>query len=398
LENTLAHPIVHGAVVWKEGTYQNELTGMQLFQINGGATFHGDRLTLDHFSAVGKDMAGQFTMNGSMLMQLQNALPYRFEFRLDHLVVAEIELVSTVVSGNGVLQGNLHQGKVSGHFAVNEGYVSIPHQTPKTVPNLQVVYRHASKPTLTKPLATVSTYPLHFDVSADAPSTILIEGRGLQSQWKGYCSLQGVAEAPEFRGSVELVKGEFSYGGRTFRLTDGTITFGGKPKEMPELNIAGSMLIKDVTIIARLKGPLNQPQLTLQSNPPLPMGSIIAYLLFGENVSEINSFEALQIASAISDLAGEGPGILEKTRRTLGVDRLRIVSVPCGPEGESDALAIQVGKYVAEGVIVTFTQGAEESSGSIGVEVELKHGFSFQIESDQLQEQGIFSIKWNTTY
>ena len=87
---------------------------------------------------------------------------------------------------------------------------------------------------------------------------------------------------------------------------------------------------------------------------------------------------------------------MEGTRKSLGVDRLRVITDPTAEGGET--VALQVGKYVSKGVLVSFTQGAEESSTNISVEIDLKHNFSFQIESDQRQEQGKFTLKWNLNY
>ena len=68
-----------------------------------------------------------------------------------------------------------------------------------------------------------------------------------------------------------------------------------------------------------------------------------------------------------------------------------------GEEG-SETIALQVGKYVSEGVIVSFSQGTENSSANLSVEVEIGSGFVFVAESDQRQEQGKFSVRWNRNY
>jgi translocation and assembly module TamB len=124
----------------------------------------------------------------------------------------------------------------------------------------------------------------------------------------------------------------------------------------------------------------------------------MAYLLFGQNLAEINSYQALQLANSLASLAGEGPDILESTRKSLGVDRLTIVTTPSDDDELSDRIALQVGKYISEGILVSFSQGAEESSTNISIEIEMKNGFVFQLESDQQQNQGKFTLKWNHNY
>jgi translocation and assembly module TamB len=82
------------------------------------------------------------------------------------------------------------------------------------------------------------------------------------------------------------------------------------------------------------------------------------------------------------------------------VDRIEIVTQPNSSDSDEleQTIALQVGKYVSEGVFVSFTQGAEDASGNIGIEVDLKHGFILELESDQRQEQGKFTLKWSKSY
>jgi translocation and assembly module TamB len=198
------------------------------------------------------------------------------------------------------------------------------------------------------------------------------------------------------KGTLELIDGEFNFSTRRFTLTEGSLSLSGVEHQMPDLNLEAVTETQGVTITARLKGPLDNPQVTLQSAPPLPMGSIMSYLLFGQDISEISGFEALQIASSLASLSGTGPDVMESTRKTLGVDRLRVVS-NSGDEG-GETVALQVGKYVSKGVLVSMTQGTEESSTNISVEIEIKGNIIFQIESDQHQEQGKFTLKWRLNY
>ncbi len=72
-------------------------------------------------------------------------------------------------------------------------------------------------------------------------------------------------------------------------------------------------------------------------------------------------------------------------------------TAPTGRPGE-ETIALQVGKYIADGVIITLSQSADNSSPNIAVEVDLSHGFVFEAENDQVQEQGRFSLMWNRNY
>jgi hypothetical protein len=398
LSNTLAYPILEGYIDFENGYYQNYSTGTELKNIRAEWFAEKDTLYLRHLTAQDAREKGSLTAKGQIRCLPSEKFPYRIETEFSRLSTKAFHLVSAEAGGKILLTGNLDKGLAKGEVHILETDITVPDRLPRQLPDLEVVYKHANKPPEPPQPAHRAPYPLFLDLSIDAPDGIFISGRGLNSEWKGNFHLGGTQTAIAAKGQIELIKGEFLFSGRRFKLTEGALFFSGIPNEMPFLNLAGSMDVKDITIVARLKGPLNNPQITLHSTPPLAMGTIMSYLLFGQDMSEINSFQALQLANSLSSLAGEGPDVLEATRRSLGVDRLQILTVPSPTEDGEDTIAVQVGKYVTEDVLVSFSQGAEDASTNISIAVELKGGLSFVLESQAAQEQGKFTLKWSRNY
>ena len=184
-----------------------------------------------------------------------------------------------------------------------------------SLPDLQIKYINAPKPIAVE-MANIPRrhpYPIFLDLHIFAPEGIFVSGRGLNSEWKGNFQLGGTFTDIEAKGQLELMSGEFLFSGRGFKLTEGSITFSGKPHEMPWINLAGQMRLQDLDILARLKGPLNAPQLAFQSIPPLPMGSILSHLLFGQDLSEINALQAAQIVNSLATFSPDSPNVLNNT-------------------------------------------------------------------------------------
>jgi hypothetical protein len=397
LSQLLEHPHLEGYCHIENGRYENYLTGTQIDAIE--ADWRGDQghLILDSFKGTDGVKKGQCTATGDITLSALDAFPFHFDVDFKRFTSLQLDLITADANGRLQIDGNIKSATAQGNLEIVESDLLIPSRIPRSFPQLEVVYLNATKPSPLPQLSKSSSYPLHLNVSVAAPDSIFITGRGLDSEWRGDFQIGGTNTAVEAKGKLELIKGNFVISGRAFQLTEGTLLFTGKKADMPYLNLAGAMNIKDVSIIARLKGPLNDPQITLQSTPPLPLSTIMAYLLFGQDLAEINSYQALQLANSLASLAGEGPDILESTRRSLGVDRLSIVTVSA-PDEVGDRIALQVGKYISEGILVSFSQGAENSSSNISIEIELKNGFVLQLESDQQQEQGKFTFKWNHLY
>ena len=394
--NTLKNPLLEGHVYLEDGYYENYYTGTQLTDIQADFLAEKDTLFLRTLKAKDNARKGSLLGDGSIRFRVDEKLPFQVHLAFKKFNFIQVGFIGAEADGAIDVKGDIQSAIAYGQIHVMESDISIPENLTKSPPNLQVVYKNAQKPPQFIQTSSYKPYPLHLDLQVDTPKGIVISGRGLESKWKGNFHLGGTYTSPQPKGNLELIQGEFNFSGRAFKLSRGVLSFSGGEKEMPHLDLTGALEQQGISIIANLQGPLNSPQLTFQSSPPLPLSAIIAHLLFGQDISEINGLQALQLATSVAKIAGESPDVLETTRKSLGIDRLRIISAPNAEGGES--VAIQVGKYVAKGVIVSISQSAENSAPNISIEVDIGSGFYFQAESDQIHEQGKFAVKWNRNY
>jgi autotransporter translocation and assembly factor TamB len=393
---TLRHPRVEGSFHLEDGYYENYFTGTQLKNLTAEIIADQETLYLRSFTATDGNEQGKVYGEGSMHLRFDERLPFKCNFDFDQFNFVQLGFIGAEANSTIQIEGNLDSAIALGEVHILKSDLSIPENLSKKPPDLEVVYLNAQKPPQLPPESLDSPYPFRLNLKIDAPKGVIIAGRGLQSEWKGNFVLEGLYSSPQPKGKLELLDGEFTFSGRSFKLTRGSLLFTGQPREIPHLDISGTIEQQGISIIVNLQGPLLRPQLTFQSVPPLSLSAIIAHLLFGQDISEINGLQALQLATSVANIAGQSPDILEGTRRSLGIDRLRIVSNPGSEDGES--ISIQVGKYIAKGVIVSISQSTENSAPDITIEVDIGSGFFFQAESDQLHEQGKFGLKWNRNY
>ncbi len=390
-KNSLTRPLVSGKITLENGLYENYYTGTTLKNLSASFAADKNTLFLQKLTATDEPGSGTLSASGHIDLLAKDHYPFRVHANFTDLKFVQIDLVEASARGEVHIEGNTLSALATGDVLINQSELTIPDHIPKPLPDLKVVYRNPTRLTAFQEKQE-KPYPLFLNINVSAPK-ISIAGRGLDSKWKGDFHLGGTYTALSTQGEIDLIEGAFNFSSRSFKLTEGALLFSGKEHQMPQINLSGTMETKGVTIIANLHGPLDNPQITLHSSPPLPLGSIMSYLLFGQDVSEIGGFQALQIASSLASFAGTGPDVMESARKSLGIDRLSVVTDESG-----ESVALQVGKYVTEGVLVTFTQGTDESSTNISVEIDLKRNFIFQIESDQRQEQGRFTLKWSLNY
>ncbi|MEN9343429.1 MAG: hypothetical protein RLZZ453_216 [Chlamydiota bacterium] len=390
LSNTLASPSLTGHLSWEEGSYENDFTGIRLSDISAELEAKGQ--TIDLISLSGKDSKeGKVRATGSVM--LKAPFTYEINAEMDNLHAVDFDMIDSRVSGPLQLTGNLQEITMKGDLNINSALVRIGERLPYDIPHIPFTYVHKPQTLPSSVLKKTPSFTFHMDIDVTADKTVIAEGKGVQAQLGGNMHLKGTNASITASGSLDLVKGEYQFAGKIFKLTEGHLLFNDKSSPFAYLNVQGELSLADSTITITLRGPITSPQLSFHSNPQKPTSAILALILFDKDISEINQMEALQLASTLISLSGStGPDLLESIRKTLGVDRLNISSA-------SDAnrlpVEVQIGKYLTKGVMVTLVQS--ETSSRVIVEVEIPKGFVFQAETQENQE-GKFSLKWRKNY
>jgi translocation and assembly module TamB len=394
ISKNLQAPSIQGTLEIENGSYENEQTGTYITNIQAKALAENDTIYLQSFSGNDED-TGSLEVTGQLLLKPEEKFPYQLTAELSNLGCIRFDSMSSDLSGQLAIFGSSTSALIEGDLTVSKADLEIPDELPIDIPVLPVTYINQPEHNLITPTEPAPLFPLKLDLRFTAPSStpgqVIVRGRGLRSEWQGKIHLFGTSPNVSVTGSLHLLRGEFAFSGKVFKLTQGEISMIDKPLPTTHLSLSGALELSDVTITALLSGPLDAPRLTFQSSPHLPTSSILARILFNKDISEVSPVQAVQLAHMIMTLSGgAGPDVLEAIRKSLGVDRLNIVS-----NAGSDEISLQIGKYLTKGVMVTLAQGTDSSQ--IIVEVELSKGFILQAEN-QPDQEGKFSLKWNRNY
>lgn len=390
LSNTLKTPALQGTAHLQNGTYENYAIGTRLKNVEALIEADSDALLLKHLHAKGKE-GGELSAEGSIQLKTHLDMPFDIEAKLSNLKFLELNFLSADFTADLNLMGTTKGATLSGHAIAPKVNISLIEELPAKVPELDITYINRPIHLEGQGLISDKPYPLHYDVMIGAKDRVFVKGRGLESEWKGDLHLTGQNSEVAAEGTLSLMKGDFTFAGKKFSLQDGEITFLDKPSPQAFIKMSGNLQLTGLQIIVQIQGPIEKPSFAIHSVPHMPTSALLSRILFNKDISEITAVEALQLANVIVSMSGAtGPDVLENIRRSIGVDRLTIV----GKEG-SDEISLQIGWYLTHGVTVSLSQSA--TSSDVTVEVDLKHGFIFQAET-QNQEEGKFSLKWNKNY
>jgi autotransporter translocation and assembly factor TamB len=390
LSNKIDDLKVSGFIHFKNGNYENYYLGTNLKDIN--ATFLADKnkLTLTYLHA--NDLKnGSLNAKGNFSLSYEKKFPYKLNLIFKNLNLLNTDNIQTNVTANLEVKGNRLSADAKGLVTLDQTNLIIPNEIPKKPINLNEEYiYHPNQDELKIKTLSSSSYPIFLNFEIGLENPIKVTGAGLNSSWDGHLTLSGTYQEFKPKGKLNLIKGSYVFSGRNFILHDGEVNFSGKVNEIPNLSLKSSMQQAGIDIIANLDGPLDTPKITFTSKPPLSASSIMSLLLFGRELSDLSVDETIALSNAMNKKLD--PESVDSSS-SLGVDRFNVDS-----DDESKSQSIQLGKYLTKGVVVSFSQGEEQGSSNIIVEVDLKHGFVFQAETQQQEEQGKFTIKYRHNY
>ncbi|NGX35969.1 MAG: hypothetical protein K1000chlam1_00805 [Candidatus Anoxychlamydiales bacterium] len=394
LSNKLSNLITDGYLNFKNGFFENYYTGTILQDINANLIAENEKISLKKLTGFDPE-GGSFAIDGLFSLSKKKSFPFLFNIKIDDLLCVDSNIIRAYASASVELSGDALSSQAKGVAKINNLQMSIPDKLPIVIPGLKATFvSHRLKKDAK---AAPRIYPIHLNIDLDAKEPIYINGQGLTSSWSGNFKLGGTFNQLETIGELKLIKGLYLFSGRRFDLTKGDVIFDGRPNALPTLDIDAKMQQSGVDILAHIEGDLDTPKISFSSTPPLPASSIMSLLIFGQELSELSDFQTIELASTISQKIGDSKIADSKAPTNLGIDRFNIVQ-PSPTDPTTDQMAIQFGKYITKGIVVSLSQGQEQGSSNIIVEVDLKKGFVFQAESQQQEEQGKFSLKWRRNY
>ena len=354
----VAAPQLTGLIRADNLTYDNESYGTRLSQMKIAARFTNDRLDLTNLSARAGN--GSVQAQGSVGLAAASGFPIDLRARLDNAQLAKSDSLAATTSGTvrftygrdgGLLQGNLNIPQAR-YEIIRQGSAEVPELTGIRRKSQIVTPRPTDRP---KP-APVSLIKLDLTIRAD--NQLFVSGMGLESEWEMNLKVGGTSVAPVITGGLDLVRGTYSFAGKRFEVTRGTIRFRGGQLTDPDINIQASTTVNGITAVIAITGTGQRPQIAFTSTPALPQDEVLSRLLFGTNPENLSATEALQLASALNSLRGSGGGGLNplgKLRSATGFDRLRVLGAD---EASGRGTSLAAGKYLTDNIYVEIVTDA----------------------------------------
>ena len=342
----LADPVIRGSLRTQNARLESAVTGMVLDRVATQGRFSGPQLI---FSQISGSTPGGGSVAGSGTVTFsggQTAL--NLSFRANQALLLNRDDVAARVTGPLQIRSGGQGGTISGDLHLNKGRFQLGRASAAaSVPQLRVRQRGLDPEDV---IELADLHPWKLDLKI-AGSDLQVTGLGIDSRWRTGLQVGGFADAPRFTGRAELVRGDYDFAGRNFRLDRGIIRFLGENPPNPQLDIHAQAQVQGLDASVLVRGTGLKPEITFASTPPLPQDELLSRILFGTSITNLSAPEALQLASAVAALQS-GSGSLDPinaVRRAVGLDRLRVVPADVAT-GQRTAVA--AGKYLTRKLFV----------------------------------------------
>lgn len=348
---TLNNPQITGVLRTSGARLENVQTGTVVTNVQAVGRFDGSRLQVRNIRGETRDGG---TVSGTADFDLSAAGGYGMDIRInaDRALLIERDDLVARVSGPLRIVSTGNGGEISGDVRLDSGSFRLGRATAaEALPVINVVERNIPAD---RPQPRAASAPWRLNVRARGSRGLIVTGLGLESDWSTDVTIRGPVTNFTLTGTASLVRGDYMFSGRRFELAEGEIRFTGSTPIDPILDILAVDDVAGIDAQIRVRGSGLRPEISFSSTPALPEDELLSRILFGSSITDISVAEAAQLGVALASLrdGGEGLDPINAIRRSVGLDRLRIL--PANSEigaGTSVAAGVNIGRRVYVEVI-----------------------------------------------
>ena len=340
---TLANPQIRGQMRTSNARLESSLTGTVISGIKASGRFDGSRLVLPNVTGVTRG-GGSVSGNGSFNFAVSpgEGIGIAMDVTAKNASLIARDDFAATVTGPIKIRSSADGGLISGDVTLNRSYFKFG-QASATVALPQIKTREINRRADERPVR-IRSRPWRFALNADVPNRLTVEGLGLDSEWRANLKVTGPVDNFAMVGNASLLRGNYTFAGRRFRLERGRIRFVGNQPVNPILDIEAEANLTGLNATINVTGTGNRPQIAFNSVPALPEDELLSRVLFGASISDLSAPEAVQLAAAVASLnSGGGLDPINQLRKAVGLDRLRILPSDID-SGQGTSIA--AGKYI----------------------------------------------------
>jgi translocation and assembly module TamB len=220
------------------------------------------------------------------------------------------------------------------------------------------------------------------DLSLDLGENVHLRGRGLDVWLSGALRVHTTAQG-ELRGvgTIDARRGLFTAYGQRLEIDRGRLYFNG-PLNNPGLDFVAMRKRQTVEAGVSVSGTLSQPLVRVVSNPSLPEGEALSWLILGRAPSQAGAGQLSALPLATGALLGKAGAPLAQA---LHLDEVGVRS--------GDAVSQQfvtLGKRISDRLYLAFEQSIGGTESLLRLEMTLTQRTALRAQTGRTSSLGLF--------
>jgi translocation and assembly module TamB len=364
--------------------------GVNLTQGRLRAHIADERVVLDELTFTGGD--GRFTAQGTLARATgdgaADAAPLgRLTWSATRFRVANRPDFHLVASGSGFVAAENGKLTLQGTVDIDQGRIDYAPSTAGTLGSDIVV---VGRPPRTDARGTAIDLALDIDVGLGSDLRFTGGGfdTGLTGRLRVSTSRSGTLVA---RGTIRAVNGTYFAFGQRLDIDRGQLIFDG-PADNPALDVVALRRNLAVEAGVEVTGTVSVPRVRLVSNPPVPDGEKLSWLVTGQGLDRASRADLAALGAASASLLGAGQRPLSTTiANSLGLDdiSLRSSSNATSTSGTSSQV-VAFGKRISDRLTLVYEQGLTVATNALRIEYTLSRTLTLRAEAGVVSSLGLF--------
>ncbi|MGQ0651497.1 MAG: translocation/assembly module TamB domain-containing protein, partial [Betaproteobacteria bacterium] len=343
---TLGKPLVKGTLRGDGLSFDMPPYGVYLRNGQLRATLEGERVVVQSFSIQGG--AGLITAQGELPLRMA-AGGAKLAWQAHNFSVMERPDMRLVATGEGEAGFDGKRVALSGIVRADRGHLAFERdRLPKLGADVVVLGRPRAKP------AGRARLPLALDLQLDLGDALTVRAQGLDGRLTGKLQVVTTKDG-ELRGygRVNMVHATYYAYGQSLAVDPGVLIFDG-PLDNPSLQVTAWRRNLPVEAGVQVTGSARAPRLQLVSQPPVPEGERLSWLVLGRAPSDATKADLglLQAAAGALLARGEAMPLDRRIARNFGLDELSFRGT-----GEVQDRVVAFGKRLSDRLYISYEQG-----------------------------------------
>ncbi|HMB29974.1 MAG TPA: translocation/assembly module TamB domain-containing protein, partial [Blastocatellia bacterium] len=319
----------------------------------GRFTLADDQIRLVKFTSDAND--GRIEAEGSIKLDRLRPKEWLYVIKVDNAVIAYREIAATV-KGGLTLSGTPEGQTLSGQITIPQS----EYNPSIDIDNLALGYGGTTSlgsfPWQSASTAKSKIPPILLDVRVEARDSLTIQNDQINTVGSAILTLTGPVTAPDLSGLVNVDGGTWRFRGQRLEITAGSLEFPSNESK-PLLNLQAEGDYNGYHVNIGLSGPVDDPFLSLRSEPQLTPNEVLALITTGRAEAGTLGSRDPSVGAAASLLSS---GLISRpTEQLLGISRFQLDPV-IGPDA-NPAARLTVGQQFSRNLYFSYSTNLDST-------------------------------------